>query len=638
MALCLRLGFAIPHNERKSREWLEVSKQASLDIEVGETATMTATRSHRLVELLAAGLSYELDHGQHYRRCGILEKAEKQINREIEDMLKSLRSSHPSVRVLKHVLSSILEAKADYVGAEELRRELQNESEEGVQGSIDNDINLAITLKRRGNFGEAREILDGASEKLKRRFGNDGDFNLVRLKTIQAELFQEEGRYEMAEKAYRSALRSEQDLLGSETETQWQLLSGLALSLYYQDRSEEAETMYEEVVCKCKCRFGEGHLITNKTLQWLADAQFKNGKHAQAEETYQSLLLQTRQHFGGNHMETVKVSAGLATIQAARGKFREAEAVLETLLTPLQDMAVGDNVEALEALSKVSLQYMKIGRSTTAAPLMQRTREEYHRRFGLDHPGLLAAMGDQALALYEAGKLDEAEELYKTIINPMMDKKDPASAQVVNNYALLLTDRNDLERAEKMHRWVWEVERSIHDDDHPIVLSTLNNIGRVLNSQGKFTEAEDIFRKVLDARVKHFGHDNYHTLRSYFNLASVLFNQGRLNDAEASCRRLLEAQQRVLGLHRDVIGTMRMLAIVLICKKNVAEGKAIRQRAFEASEKLLGTEHPLTRACQSDLLSMLRIEATAADLRRGTVFRSMRPPTESSNYPNNSER
>ena len=634
MALCLRLGFAISHNDQKSIEWLEVSKRTSLDVEVQEIATETSIRSHRLLELLAAGLYYELDHGQHYRRCGILERAEKQISREIEDMLKSLRSSYPSVRVLKHILSSIMEAKGDYACVEELHRELRNESEEGAQGSTNDDINLAITLKRRGNFGEAAKILNEVSEKLKISLGNDVDFNLVvRLITIQAELFQEEGRYEMAEKAYRSALRCEQVLLGSETETQWKLLSGLALSLYHQDRSGEAETLFEEVVRKCKCRFGEGHFATNKTLQWLADAQFQNGKQA-----LQSLLLQTRQHFGGNHMETLKVSGGLATIQAARGKFREAETALEAILTPLQDMAIGDNVEALEVLSKVSLQYMKIGRSATAAPLMQRTREEYQRRFGLDHPGFLAAMGDQALALYEAGELSEAEELYKTIINPMMDKKHPTSAQVVNNYALLLTDRNDLERAEKMHRWVWDVLRSIHDDEHPIVLSTLNNIGRVLNSQGKFTEAEDIFRKVLDARIKHFGHDNYHTLRSYFNWAGVLFNQGRLNDAEASYRRLLEAQERVLGLHRDVIGTMRVLAIVLIRKKNVAEGKAIRQRAFEASEKLLGTEHPLTRACQSDLLSMLRKETTAEDSRRGIVFRSMRPPTESPNQPNTLER
>ena len=187
MALCLRLGFAIPRNEQKSIEWLAVSKRASLDIEVQETATKTATRSHRLVKLFAAGLDYELDHGQHYRRCGILEKAEKQINREIEDMLESLRSSHPSVRVQKHILSTILEAKADHAGAEELRRELRN----GVQGSIYHDTNLAITLKNRGNFSEAGKILEEESKKLKRRFGNDGDFTLVRLKTVQAELFQE---------------------------------------------------------------------------------------------------------------------------------------------------------------------------------------------------------------------------------------------------------------------------------------------------------------------------------------------------------------------------------------------------------------------------------------------------------------
>lgn len=617
MALCSKLGFAIPRNEQESLGWLAICKRNDLDDEIKRTAIENITKSYRLMRLLAAGLDIELDIGHHYMRFGILEAAEKQTKREIEDMQESLGRNHVSVMHLKHTLSSILEAKGDHTGAEELRRDLQETFEQGGHEMIAPDLNLAITLQHRGKLHQAEELLNRASEKLERRYGKDKDFILVRLKTIQAEVFQEQGRYEMAEKTYREALECDRRLLGSETETTCQLLTGIALSLFHQDKSQEAEKMFKEVAAICKRRLGEGHLVTKRTLQWLADTQFKNGKYDDSEETYRDVLLHARQHFGQDHLETLKVYSGLVAVLNARGKFQEAEAILESISKPIQNMALDDDVEALEVLSKVSLQYLTIGKGVEAEPLMQRTRKEYQRRFGPDHPGFLAAMGDQALALYYAGKLDEAEELYNMVIDPMLETKHPSSANTVNNYALLLTDKGDLERAEKMHRWAWRAERSVHGDDHPAVLSGLNNIGRVLMRQGKLTEAEELFQKVLDARIKLFGHHGFYTLRSYSNLAAVLFLQGKLKDAEASYRHLLEAQEKDLGIHPDVIGTMRNFANVLLGNAKITEGKSMQQRAIEASEKLWGTEHPLTQNCLNDLFSTLRTEALATETQWG---------------------
>ncbi|KAN0069626.1 hypothetical protein V8E54_011932 [Elaphomyces granulatus] len=238
-----------------------------------------------------------------------------------------------------YTLSSILEAKGDHVGTEELRRNLQETFEQNGYG-IGGDINLAITLTRRGKHRQAEELLNRAFEKLERRHGKEKDFMLVRLKTCQAEVFLEQGRSEMAEKTYREALECDQRLLGSETETSWQLLTGIALSLYRQGKSQEAEKMFKEVAAICKRRFGEGDLVTKRTLQWLADAQFKNGKYDDSEETYRDVLLHARQRFGQDHLETLKVYSGLVAVLNARGKFQEAEATLESISKPIQNMAL----------------------------------------------------------------------------------------------------------------------------------------------------------------------------------------------------------------------------------------------------------------------------------------------------------
>jgi tetratricopeptide (TPR) repeat protein len=285
------------------------------------------------------------------------------------------------------------------------------------------------------------------------------------------------------------------------------------------------------------------------------------------------------------------------TVLNACGKFQESEAILESISKPIQNIVLDDSPEALEVLSKVSLHYLALRRGAGAEPLMQRTRENYERRLRLDNPGSLAAVGHQAHALYEAGKFDEAEELYNMVIDPMLERRDFLSADTVNNYALLLTGKGKLGKAEKMYRWSLEINRTVHGDDHPAILSCLNNIGRVLMQQEKFEEAQELFRKVLDARVKLFRQDGFYTLRSYSNLAAILFLQGKLNDEEASFRHLLEAQSKNLGTHPDIIVTMRTLASVLHINGKVrrevdATSSTRSKREFEGQGASTYTKYP----------------------------------------------
>jgi tetratricopeptide (TPR) repeat protein len=559
MALCSKIGFGVKSDDQESQEWLAKCQRSDLDDAIKETAIEKIAKSYRINMLLMSGLDIELDYGYHYRISGILPTAEKQTQREIEDMEESLGRNHVAVAKLKHILASILDAKGDRVGAEEVARDLCEIQRQDGHDIIAPDLNLAIMLQHAGKFREAEELLESASDKLERKYGNNKDFMLVRLKSIQAEVFQEQGKYELAE------------------------------------------------------------------------------KYAESEATYRDIVRHARQQFGPDHMETLKATSGLMTVLTARGKLQESRAMLESISEPIQNLVLDDTPEAMEVLSKVSLHYLALGRGVDAEPLIQRTTEEYRRRLRLDNPGSLAAVGHQAHALYEAGKLDEAEELYNMVIEQMLKRRDTLSADTVNNYALLLTDKGELEKAERMHRWSLEVSKTVYGESHPTTLSCLNNVGRVLMRQEKFEEAENLFRIVLDARIKLFGQDSFYTLRSFYNLAGVLLLQGKLHDAEASFRHLYESQSKNLGAHPDVLDTMRTLASLLQMNGKVAEGKAMQHRLLEESEKIWGKEHPFTQSCRNDMVRTLRIEAVAEDTQWGNyqrrtdwqrVLSSARTPSE----------
>ncbi|KAI9775066.1 MAG: hypothetical protein M1839_001458 [Geoglossum umbratile] len=633
IALCSKIGFAIPRSEEKSLEWLIRSGQNNLDEEIKKTDVENISSSYRLAKLQIAGTDSELDQGHHYMRFGIIGAAENQIKREIEDMQHSLSKSHTAVKMLKHSLSLILEAKKDHVGSEELRKDLQKTAEEEGSGDITPDINLAITLQHRGKLKQAGDLLDHAYGKLKiRDWGEDGGM-LVWLKTVQAEVFQEQGRYEVAEKTYREALECDQKILGHNSETMWKLLLGIALSLFHQDKLVEAEKMFQEAADMCKVRFGEHHIATKRAFQWLADTQSRNGKQVEAEATYRYVVKHSRTLFGEHHLETLKVTCGLAAVLYAGGKFREAQSVLRSILQPIQDMDSDDNVEALEVLSKSSHLLVTLGQRSEAEPLLQRARREYQLQYRPDLPGFAAAVGDQAQAFFEAGKLDEAEELYEMIVGQVLERKDLHNAEIINNYALLLCEKHEFERAEKLHRWALGIQQTFHGDEHPSVLTSLNNIGVVQMRSGKITEAEGLLRTVLDARTKVLGKNHFHTLRTSSHIAVLFFIQGRIREAEIAFAQLLQAQEEVLGMHPDVIRTMVHLSQALIFGGKAEEGKSMRERALQESQKLLGAEHPLTRMCQAVCSFSLEGGTPTIEFARSAISAANRRPEMANQVP-----
>jgi hypothetical protein len=185
---------------------------------------------------------------------------------------ESLGRNLVSVSKLKHISAPVLDAKGDHVDAEKVMRDLQETFKQDYHEIIATDLDLAIMLQHSGKLREAEELLNIASEKLERKYCKNKDFMVARLKTIQGEVFQKQGRYELAEKTYREALECDQGLLGSETETSLQLRTSFALCLLHQNKLQEAETMFKEFAVVCKRRLGEGHLATKRTLRWLADA------------------------------------------------------------------------------------------------------------------------------------------------------------------------------------------------------------------------------------------------------------------------------------------------------------------------------------------------------------------------------
>ena len=88
---------------------------------------------------------------------------------------------------------------------------------------------------------------------------------------------------------------------------------------------------------------------------------------------------------------------------------------------------------------------------------------------------------------------------------------------------------------------------------------------------------------------------------------TCMIQLGTIARAEPLCHLALEASERLLGSeHPDTLQSMSNLAKVMRSRGDYATAEPLFRRALEVSERALGTEHPMSLASMNNLATLLR--------------------------------
>jgi len=133
--------------------------------------------------------------------------------------------------------------------------------------------------------------------------------------------------------------------------------------------------------------------------------------------------------------------------------------------------------------------------------------------------GGLAARMQVAVAHHQAGRLAEAQSIYKDVL-----RADPTYGPAHNNLGIAYKAHGKLDEANACYRRALKV--------NPKDASAHANLANVLYDQGKVDDAFAAYRRSLEINP-----DNADT---HYNLGIALKSQGRMDEAIARCRRALE--------------------------------------------------------------------------------------------------
>lgn len=167
---------------------------------------------------------------------------------------------------------------------------------------------------------------------------------------------------------------------------------------------------------------------------------------------------------------------------------------------------------------------------------------------GSSHPATLRARHALGDALREQERIEEAEEVYRSVYRDReatLGAAHPETLSTRHQVALMAGLRGDLGTAEEGFRAVWEAYGEREEEE--TALHALENLSYVRMLRGDPDAAEEGFRRVLRVRSRDLGAAHPLTVSAEFNVARNAFERGEYARAAEMFERVAGARKSLLG-------------------------------------------------------------------------------------------
>ena len=241
-------------------------------------------------------------------------------------------------------------------------------------------------------------------------------------------------------------------------------------------------------------------------------------------------------------------------------------------------------VDLAWATHRVARFTQMMGKFDAALGFFDEARQLYEAALAPDHAthGLLA--NDHGLALFLAGRFNEAE--------PLLRKAIEISGEfggILHNLAEILLRRNAVSEAKQVAQRAVDTFRQ-QLGRHDLTATAMQNLARAQMELGELDRADTTLDEAL-GMVE--GPPTRALALGLSNLGNLRLRQGRLQEAESLLRRSIGISQEVLGKdHPHAAATITALAGTLFFAGREKEAEHTYREAIALMETHLGPEHP----------------------------------------------
>lgn len=259
----------------------------------------------------------------------------------------------------------------------------------------------------------------------------------------------------------------------------------------------------------------------------------------------------------------------------------------------------------LECKNNLATALFQLGRLEDAETLLREVGKARTRKLGADHPDTLQTMSDLGFILANLGQFEEAESIQRETVEleqRQLGHDHPETLISTSNLAQTLMALGHYEEARDLQQNVVTKSKEVFGAEHPDTLTAIANLATILSEISQYREAEELQRFVWTKESQVWGADNPATLISMGNLANTLSKLNRNDEAEQLLREVVEKRKRDLGLeHPHTLISLSNLAAILSVQNRDSEAEALQIELVHGFEKVFGPDHPNTVIAMSNL-------------------------------------
>jgi serine/threonine-protein kinase len=280
------------------------------------------------------------------------------------------------------------------------------------------------------------------------------------------------------------------------------------------------------------------------------------------------------------------------------GHYPQARSVLEEALeTGLRTLGP-DHLDVAYAKDRLGLLHVyEMSDYTAAEQLFGDALATRRSLLGEADPLTIESMNNLALALQSQGRVDEAEPLYRRILDLSAELDDERVSQntpvTMTNLAWLLQTKGSLLASDSLFTQALDLRRRLYSGDHARLANSLSALARSRIMIGELESAEALAIEALAMRRRVYAGPHARTAESLKILGDATLTRGDYASAEASYQEALSMYREVLGPGNQSVGWVQMaLAEVFNALDDYERAEAAGRESYEIYRETLGSEHP----------------------------------------------
>jgi len=262
-----------------------------------------------------------------------------------------------------------------------------------------------------------------------------------------------------------------------------------------------AEPLYVEALKIRRKLFAGDHPDLANSINNLAMFYNERGDYKQAEPLLKEGLEMYHRIYQEDAPALATSINNMAIFYLGIGDYKQAEPLFVEALDMRRRIFVDDNTELAQSINNLAAFYRDRGFYKRAEDLYKEAIGMFRRIYKTDHPELAMSINNMAVLERDRGNYEEAEDLCKEALDMYrrLYKRDhPDLAMSIYNMAGFYIYRGDYEQGEEAIKEAVDMYKRIYKSGHPDLAMSINNLAAINRARGDNKKAENLYLEALE--------------------------------------------------------------------------------------------------------------------------------------------